>query len=124
MSVASASTRRWTIYKTSALPIFSVTQVMTALANGNLNVGANYINVGSQSYNVRGIGLYKTLDDIQDVSSADLLGNPGHDGARQRKSQRRSQLHQCRLAKLQCPWHRPLQDAGRYPRRQLCRSSR
>src|SRR5258707_1400313 len=37
----------------------SVPQVMAAIANSNSNVGANYLEIGEQSYNVRGIGLFK-----------------------------------------------------------------
>jgi len=36
----------------------SISQVLSALANSNSNVGANYLEVGVQSYNVRGIGLF------------------------------------------------------------------
>ncbi|MBO0724632.1 MAG: efflux RND transporter permease subunit [Blastocatellia bacterium] len=46
----------------------SISQVMTALANSNSNVGANYLELGVQSYNVRGIGLFKDAADIGDVS--------------------------------------------------------
>src|SRR6266704_5510441 len=34
----------------------SISQVLAALANSNPNVGANYLELGVQSYNVRGIG--------------------------------------------------------------------
>src|SRR5215469_10773396 len=36
----------------------SVPQVMNAIASSNSNVGANYLEIGAQSYNVRGIGLF------------------------------------------------------------------
>src|SRR5689334_4639074 len=39
----------------------SVPQVMNALAASNSNVGANYLEIGAQSYNVRGIGLFKDI---------------------------------------------------------------
>src|SRR5947209_6703479 len=45
----------------------SVPQVMNAIANSNSNVGANYLEIGEQSYNVRGIGLFKDTEDISDV---------------------------------------------------------
>jgi heavy metal efflux system protein len=45
----------------------SVPQVMTAIANSNSNVGANYLEIGEQSYNVRGIGLFKNTEDIGNV---------------------------------------------------------
>src|SRR5215831_3180096 len=46
----------------------TVSQVMTALANSNSNVGANYLELGVQSYNVRGIGLFKDAEDITNVA--------------------------------------------------------
>src|SRR5262249_11685684 len=45
----------------------SVPQVMTALANSNSNIGANYLELGVQSYMVRGIGLFKDTEDIGNV---------------------------------------------------------
>src|SRR6266699_4791421 len=46
----------------------SITQVLAALANSNSNVGANYLELGVQSYNVRGIGLFKDTEDIANVA--------------------------------------------------------
>src|SRR5215467_9404011 len=46
----------------------SISQVLAALANSNSNVGANYLELGSQSYNVRGIGLFKNTEDIANVA--------------------------------------------------------
>jgi cobalt-zinc-cadmium resistance protein CzcA len=54
----------------------SVPQVMSALSNSNSNVGANYLELGVQSYNVRGIGLFKGLDDIGDVVVSAKSGTP------------------------------------------------
>jgi cobalt-zinc-cadmium resistance protein CzcA len=54
----------------------SVPQVMTAIANSNSNVGANYLEIGAQSYNVRGIGLFKDTNDIANVSVAAKNGTP------------------------------------------------
>src|SRR5215831_12701013 len=45
----------------------SISQVLSALANSNSNVGANYLELGVQSYMVRGIGLFKDTDDIGNV---------------------------------------------------------
>src|SRR5262249_17523440 len=42
----------------------SISQVLAAIANSNANVGANYLELGVQSYNVRGIGLFQDTDDI------------------------------------------------------------
>ena len=41
--------------------------LITALANSNINVGGNYLSVGEQSFNVRGIGFIHSLDDIRNV---------------------------------------------------------
>jgi cobalt-zinc-cadmium resistance protein CzcA len=46
----------------------SISQVLAAIANSNANVGANYLELGVQSYNVRGIGLFKYTDDIANVA--------------------------------------------------------
>src|SRR5215468_9048581 len=46
----------------------SISQVLAAITNSNANVGANYLELGVQSYNVRGIGLFKDAADIGDVS--------------------------------------------------------
>lgn len=46
----------------------SVVQVMNAISSSNSNVGANYLDLGSQSYNVRGIGLFKNAADIENVA--------------------------------------------------------
>src|SRR5262249_47346806 len=48
----------------------TVPQVMTAIANSNSNVGANYLELGVQSYIIRGIGLFKGTEDIGNVAVA------------------------------------------------------
>ncbi len=54
----------------------SVPQVMQALANSNANVGANYLEMGAQSYNVRGIGLFKDTADISHVAVSERNSTP------------------------------------------------
>src|SRR3989442_1487630 len=54
----------------------SISQVLSALANSNSNVGANYLEVGVQSYNVRGIGLVKDIEDIANVAVVAKNGTP------------------------------------------------
>ncbi|MCS6897111.1 MAG: CusA/CzcA family heavy metal efflux RND transporter [Nitrospira sp.] len=54
----------------------NLSQVMTALANSNANVGGNYLTIGSQSYNVRGLGLINDLDDIENVMVTEKDGTP------------------------------------------------
>src|SRR5262252_9786398 len=54
----------------------SISQVLSALANSNSNVGANYLEIGVQSYNVRGIGLFKDTDDIENVAVGAKNGTP------------------------------------------------
>ena len=51
------------------LDAYSVTlpQILTALGNANVNVGGRTINVGQQSVNVRGLGLIRTVSDIDNV---------------------------------------------------------
>ena len=54
----------------------SVDDVMDALRNGNSNVGANYLDIGAQSYNVRGIGLFGGLKDIENTVVREQGGVP------------------------------------------------
>jgi len=54
----------------------SVPQVIAAIANSNSNVGANYLELGEQSYNVRGIGLFKDASDIGNVAVTAKSGIP------------------------------------------------
>jgi len=54
----------------------TVPQVMAAIANSNSNVGANYLELGVQSYIVRGIGLFKDTEDIAHVVVAAKQGTP------------------------------------------------
>ena len=51
-------------------------QVLSAVSASNANVGGNYLTLGSQSVNVRGVGLLQTLDDMQDVIIAEHNGVP------------------------------------------------
>ncbi|HEU0173020.1 MAG TPA: CusA/CzcA family heavy metal efflux RND transporter [Blastocatellia bacterium] len=54
----------------------SAPQVMQAITNSNSNVGANYLELGAQSYNVRGIGLFRNEEDIGNVQVAEHGGAP------------------------------------------------
>jgi cobalt-zinc-cadmium resistance protein CzcA len=51
-------------------------QVVTAVGNSNANVGGNYLTMGSQSVNVRGIGLLSNLQDMGSVIVAEHNGAP------------------------------------------------
>ncbi|HVN63687.1 MAG TPA: efflux RND transporter permease subunit, partial [Candidatus Binataceae bacterium] len=42
-------------------------QVISAIQNSNSNAGGNYLNIGEQAFDVRGIGLIGALDDIRNV---------------------------------------------------------
>ncbi len=54
----------------------SLAPILSALAASNQNVGANVLNQGEQSFNVRGIGLIQGLDDIRNVVVASNRGTP------------------------------------------------
>jgi cobalt-zinc-cadmium resistance protein CzcA len=60
------------------LPTYGVTmtQVVNAVENSNANVGGNYLTIGSQSVNVRGVGLLHTLDDMRNIVIAERNGVP------------------------------------------------
>lgn len=45
----------------------SLSSLTAAIANSNINVGGNYLSVGEQAYDVRGLGLIESLDNIRDI---------------------------------------------------------
>jgi cobalt-zinc-cadmium resistance protein CzcA len=51
-------------------------QLTTALGNANQNVGGQRLTLGEQSFNVRGIGLIRSLRDIREVVVSALHGTP------------------------------------------------
>lgn len=57
---------------------FNVTldQVIDSLAKNNMDVGGNYLTMGAQSFNVRGLGLMKSLNDIDDTVVTEREGTP------------------------------------------------
>lgn len=61
-----------------ALLSYGVTlpQVLSALTNSNANVGGNYLTVGAQNFNIRGLGLINSLNDIENVMVAEKNGTP------------------------------------------------
>ncbi|MBT9330649.1 efflux RND transporter permease subunit [Paracidobacterium acidisoli] len=54
----------------------TMTQVVNAVQNSNANAGGNYLTLGSQSVNVRGIGLLHSVDDMKDIVVAEHNGVP------------------------------------------------
>ncbi|MFO0773839.1 MAG: CusA/CzcA family heavy metal efflux RND transporter [Nitrospiraceae bacterium] len=54
----------------------NLSQVLTAITNSNANVGGNYLTVGGQNFNVRGVGLIDSLDDIQNIVVTEKNGTP------------------------------------------------
>jgi heavy metal efflux system protein len=46
----------------------SLATLTGAISNANINVGGNYLNVGEQALDVRGIGFIHSLDDIGDIT--------------------------------------------------------
>jgi heavy metal efflux system protein len=51
-------------------------QVVAAVAASNANVGGNYLTMGSQSVNIRGVGLLQTVQDMKDVLITSRNGVP------------------------------------------------
>lgn len=51
-------------------------QVVSAVSASNANAGGNYLTMGSQSVNVRGLGLLQTLEDMKNVLVAERNGVP------------------------------------------------
>ena len=60
------------------LEAYNVTlpQLITAIGNGNANVGGRTVNIGQQSVNVRGVGLIKDVNDIENIVLAQSNGVP------------------------------------------------
>ena len=53
-----------------------LSQVMTAIANANTNVGGQRLSLGEQNYTVRGTGLIKDAHDIENIALASKNGMP------------------------------------------------
>jgi heavy metal efflux system protein len=51
-------------------------QVIAAVAASNANAGGNYLTMGSQSVNIRGVGLLQSVEDMQNVLIATRNGVP------------------------------------------------
>src|SRR3984893_17028616 len=70
-------------------------QVVAAVSASNANAGGNYLTMGSQSVNVRGVGLLQSILDMQNVLIAERNGVPVylrdiadvHEGSRPRLGQ-------------------------------------
>lgn len=54
----------------------TMTQVVNAITASNANAGGNYMTIGSQSVNVRGIGLLHSLADMRNIVVAERHGTP------------------------------------------------
>jgi cobalt-zinc-cadmium resistance protein CzcA len=54
----------------------SLAQLVNALSNSNQNVGGQRLTLGEQSFNVRGIGIFHSLNDIRDVMITEQKGTP------------------------------------------------
>lgn len=51
-------------------------QVMQAVSNANINVGGNTVNIGAQSAVVRGVGLIRSIEDLNNIMVSQSGGNP------------------------------------------------
>jgi cobalt-zinc-cadmium resistance protein CzcA len=51
-------------------------QVLQAIGNANINVGGNTVNIGAQSAVVRGVGLIRSIDDLNNTMLSQSGGNP------------------------------------------------
>ncbi len=54
----------------------TMTQIGNAVQNSNANAGGNYLTLGSQSVNVRGIGLLHSLTEMNNIVIAERNGTP------------------------------------------------
>src|ERR1700676_4954726 len=51
-------------------------QVLQAVSNANINVGGNTVNIGAQSAVVRGVGLIRSIDDLNSTMVSQSNGTP------------------------------------------------
>src|SRR5919109_1183688 len=51
-------------------------QVLQAVSNANINVGGNTVNIGAQAAVVRGVGLIRSIDDLNNTMVSQSGGNP------------------------------------------------
>src|SRR5216683_3015997 len=51
-------------------------QLLQAVSNSNINVGGNTVNIGTQSAVVRGVGLIRSIDDLNNTMVSQSGGNP------------------------------------------------
>src|SRR4051812_21812274 len=54
----------------------TLSQLLQAISNSNINVGGNTVNIGSQSAVVRGVGLIRSVDSLADTMVASTGGTP------------------------------------------------
>ena len=54
----------------------TLSQVLQTLSNSNINVGGNTVNIGPQSAVVRGVGLIRSMDDLNNTMLTQSGGNP------------------------------------------------
>lgn len=54
----------------------SYSDVVSALQTGNRNVGGQYVEIGAEEYLVRGIGMFKSLEDLRNVTIREIDGVP------------------------------------------------
>jgi cobalt-zinc-cadmium resistance protein CzcA len=54
----------------------SLPQVVSAVSSSNANAGGSYLTMGSQSVNVRGVGLLQSIQDMQSVLITERNGVP------------------------------------------------
>ncbi|HTS42599.1 MAG TPA: CusA/CzcA family heavy metal efflux RND transporter [Xanthobacteraceae bacterium] len=54
----------------------TLSQVLQTLNNSNINVGGNTVNIGPQSAVVRGVGLIRSIDDLNNTMLTQTSGNP------------------------------------------------
>ncbi len=54
----------------------TLSQVLQTLSNSNINVGGNTVNIGPQSAVVRGVGLIRSMDELNSTMLTQTGGNP------------------------------------------------
>src|SRR5258708_8475892 len=63
------------LYKLGAT-VMTLQHLVQAVGNANINVGGNTVNIGAQSAVVRGVGLIRSIDDLNNTMVSQSGGNP------------------------------------------------
>ena len=95
-----------------------------AIANANQNVGGQRLTLGEQSFNVRGVGLIRSLRDIGDIVGREQQRHAGARARHRERRRRRTRRGSASSGKRRRSRHRAGHRADALRRRDAARRSR